>query len=114
MTGRRFTVQGTNTAFTCGHCGLQVQPLQNGSVRNHCPGCLHSRHLDVLPGDRASTCGGDMVPVGVEHSGKKGWLIVHRCAECGHTGRNRAALDDPGQPDDFDVLVALSTARPGA
>lgn len=108
MSGRRFTVQGTNNAFTCLACGGEVQPLRNGSVRNHCPHCLHSLHVDVLPGDRASDCHGDLVPVGVEHSGKKGWVILHRCAKCGHLGRNRAALDDPGQPDDWDVLVALS------
>lgn len=106
--GRRFTVQGTNNAFACDHCGAPVQPLRNGSVRNHCPACLHSKHVDVLPGDRASTCHGLMVPVGVEQSGKKGWIVVHRCARCGYEGRNRAALDDPGQPDDWDVLVALS------
>ncbi|KEF34998.1 MULTISPECIES: RNHCP domain-containing protein [Deinococcus] len=108
MSGRRFTVQGTNNAFVCLHCGAQVQPLQNGSVRNHCPQCLHSRHVDVLPGDRASDCGGEMEPVGVEYSGKKGWVILHRCRRCGHEGRNKAALDDPAQPDSWDALVALS------
>jgi hypothetical protein len=99
---RRFTKQGTNTAFVCQHCGLEVQPLQNGSVRNHCPGCLHSLHLDVFPGDRAADCGGVMVPVGVEQHSKKGWMILHRCSVC-------AALDDPRQPDSYDALLALSS-----
>ncbi len=109
MTGsRRFTVQGTNASFDCAHCGAEVRPLSNGSVRNHCPACLWSLHVDVNPGDRASDCRGPMRPVGVEHSGKKGWVIVHRCERCGHTGRNKAALDDPVQPDDFDELVRLS------
>ncbi|MEW6421598.1 MAG: RNHCP domain-containing protein [Deinococcota bacterium] len=108
MTARRFTVQGTNNAFTCAHCGAAVQPLQNGSVRNHCPECLHSLHVDVLPGDRASDCHGLMVPVAVEQSGKKGWVILHRCQQCGFTGRNKAALDDPGQPDRWDALIELS------
>ena len=112
MSTRRFTVQGTNNAFTCAHCGAEVRPLQNGSVRNHCPACLHSRHVDVQPGDRASDCGGVMAPVGIEQSGKKGWVIVHRCLKCGHTGRNRAALDDPAQPDSWDVLVTLSRRSP--
>ena len=48
---RRFTVQGTNNSFTCANCGTLVHPLQNGSVRNHCPACLHSLHVDVMPGD---------------------------------------------------------------
>ena len=111
MTGRKFTVQGTNNGFTCGHCGAEVRPLANGSVRNHCPVCLHSKHVDIQPGDRACTCHGDMVPVSVEHSGKKGWIIVHRGARCGFEGRNKAALDDPRQPDDWDALIQIS--KPG-
>ncbi|THF88162.1 RNHCP domain-containing protein [Deinococcus sp. KSM4-11] len=110
--GRRFTVLGTNNAFVCGHCGRQVAPLRNGSVRNHCPHCLHSLHVDIQPGDRASTCHGLMVPVAVEQSGKKGWVLVHRCTRCGFVGRNRAALDDPDQPDDWDALIAISTRPP--
>jgi predicted RNA-binding Zn-ribbon protein involved in translation (DUF1610 family) len=106
---RRFVKQGTNSAFVCQHCGLEVQPLGNGSVRNHCPGCLHSLHLDVFPGDRAADCGGLMVPVGVEQHAKKGYMIVHRCEKCGFTGRNKAALDDDAQPDSFTVLLAVSS-----
>lgn len=106
---RRFVKQGTNTAFTCQHCGLEVLPLVNGSVRNHCPGCLSSLHLDVFPGDRASDCGGLLVATGVEQHPKKGWMILHRCATCGHEGRNKAALDDPRQPDSFEVLLGLSS-----
>lgn len=106
---RRFVKVGTNTAFICGHCGLEVQPLQNGSVRNHCPSCLHSLHLDVFPGDRAADCGGDMLPVGVEAHPKKGWMILHRCARCGFEGRNKAALSDPGQPDSYEALLAISS-----
>lgn len=109
---RRFIAQGTNRAFLCSHCGIEVRPLANGSIRNHCPACLHSRHVDVHPGDRASDCGGLLEPVGVEHDGKKGWIVVHRCARCGVRRRNRAALDDPLQPDDYEAIVALA-ARPG-
>lgn len=108
---RRFTAVGTNTAFECVHCGVQVLPLSNGSVRNHCPACLHSLHLDVFPGDRASDCGGLLVPVSVEQHPKKGWMIAYRCAKCGHTGRNKAALDDPVQPDSFEVLLEIASKR---
>lgn len=108
---RRFTVQGTNNAFTCEHCQATVPPLSNGSVRNHCPHCLHSKHVDVFPGDRACDCLGVMAPVGLEQSGKKGWVIVHRCLRCGQSGKNRAALDDP-VPDDWDTLIALSRRQP--
>ncbi|ADV67694.1 RNHCP domain-containing protein [Deinococcus maricopensis] len=108
---RRFIVTGTNNAFTCAQCGATVQPLRNGSVRNHCPACLHSLHVDVHPGDRACDCHGVMRPVGVDQHPKKGWMIVHECTRCGFLGRNKAALDDPDQPDDYDALVRLS-ARP--
>lgn len=104
---RRFIVAGRNEAFICAHCGAQVPPLANGSVRNHCPRCLYSLHVDDMPGDRAGSCGGLLAPVGVESSGKKGWVIVQRCERCGATRRNKAALDDP-DPDNWDAMVALT------
>lgn len=106
---KRFTVQGTNQGFTCLACGTLVPPLTNGSVRNHCPSCLRSVHVDVLPGDRAADCGGVLDPVGVERSGKKGWILIHRCRSCGAVRRNKAALDDARAPDSWDAIVALST-----
>ena len=105
---RRFTAQGRNEGFTCLHCGAGVAPLAQGGCRNHCPKCLYSLHLDENPGDRAADCGGLLEPVGVERSGKKGWVILHRCARCGATRRNKAALEDPVQPDDFERLLELS------
>ena len=46
------------------------------------------------PGDRASTCLGLMKPIGVEHSGKKGWSIVHLCEKCSKESVNISAPDD--------------------
>jgi hypothetical protein len=106
---RRFVAVGRNTGFTCGVCGAEVPPLVNGSCRNHCPKCLHSLHVDDLPGDRASDCGGLLVPIGAEQSGKKGWVIVFRCERCGVVRRNKAALEDAGVPDDVDTLIALAS-----
>ena len=105
---RRFTAQGTNQGFVCSNCGAEVPPLANGSYRNHCPYCLYSLHVDIHPGDRASDCGGLLEPVYVDHSGKKGWIIVHRCRRCGEVRRNKAALDDPEVADDYDALLELS------
>ena len=110
---RRFVAIGTNQGFVCTRCGADVPPLANGSYRNHCPACLHSLHVDVNPGDRASDCGGLLAPIGVEQSGKKGWVIVHRCERCGAVRRNKAALDDPVHPDDLEALAALSARAPG-
>lgn len=82
-------------SFQCEHCGKEVQPLARGSYRNHCPFCLYSKHVDHDgPGDRASSCLGLMQPTGIDQDGKKGWMIIHRCTECGKTIRNKSAPDD--------------------
>ena len=60
---------------------------------NHCPDCLWSKHVDIQPGDRAATCRGLMEPVAIEYV-RSEFVIVHRCAACGHVRRNRAATDD--------------------
>jgi DNA-directed RNA polymerase subunit RPC12/RpoP len=104
---RRFTAQGTNTAFTCVHCGAEIPPLDNGSYRNHCPHCLYSLHVDINPGDRASDCKGVLEPVGVDYNSKKGWVILHQCQSCGELRRNKAALDD-SVSDDYELIITLS------
>ena len=79
----------------CEHCGKQVSPLEHGTYRNHCPHCLHSKHVDAQgPGDRASVCGGLMEPIGLDQDGKKGFVILHRCTKCSIERRNKAAPDD--------------------
>ncbi len=95
-----------NVPFTCAHCGLEVQPVTNGSYRNHCPACLYSLHVDVLPGDRAATCGGLMRPEGIRYHTKKGYQILHRCEKCGATQWNKAARDTV-QPDALETLLSL-------
>ncbi|MBU1911151.1 RNHCP domain-containing protein, partial [Patescibacteria group bacterium] len=43
--------------FVCEHCSAQVNPLEKGTYRNHCPHCLFSKHVDLeCPGDRKSPC----------------------------------------------------------
>jgi len=100
-----------NDPFTCLVCGCEVLPLVNGSFRSHCPECLWSRHVDCVPGDRASECGGIMKPVALEGSAASGWTLVHVCVECGVERRNRTAEDDPGQPDKWDRMVEVSSRR---
>jgi len=90
-----------NTGFICAHCGADVNPLTNGSYRNHCPHCLYSVHIDDYPGDRANNCLGSMKPVGVRSHSKKGWQIVLRCQKCGAEKVNRAA------PDDMDAIISM-------
>lgn len=99
-------------AFVCASCGLDVPP-GGRRPRDHCPACLHSRHVDVVPGDRAAGCGGLLVPVGLERT-TKGWVIVYTCARCGIRRRNRV-LDDVEPPDDPAAVRNLveRQGRPG-
>jgi RNHCP domain len=101
-----------NQGFTCNHCGANVLPLTNGSYRNHCPVCLYSKHVDIVPGDRASACRGLMPPIRLEHRPGKGQVIVHRCQRCGHVRPNRVAMDTV-QPDDLDELIRLAARSRG-
>jgi len=81
--------------FTCRVCGCPVSPEGAGTRnRNHCPRCLHSVHLDGVPGDRAAGCGGVMEPVGVWVRRDGEWALIHRCRRCGVLHANRVAADD--------------------
>jgi RNHCP domain len=91
-------------AFPCVHCGRDVPP-GGKRPRDHCPFCLHSLHVDDVPGDRASGCGGLLVPVAARpHQGV--WMIEYRCRACGVQRRNRV-LDDVQPPDDPALLRRL-------
>jgi hypothetical protein len=108
VTQRKNFIGWTNDGFTCACCGTQVLPLARGGFRNHCPWCLWSKHVDRVPGDRDATCRGLMEPVAVEQDAKRGWMVVHRCVECGLLRRNQAACDDPRQADDFEALLEIA------
>lgn len=90
--------------FRCRHCRMMVGLVPSGGRhRNHCPFCLHSRHVDErMPGDRLSPCGGTMAPIGhfVRPNGEYG--LVHHCLVCGVKRHNRIAADD-----DFDLVLDL-------
>lgn len=95
-----------NVGFVCEHCGTEVAPLENGSYRNHCPFCLHSKHVDMHPGDRANPCRGIMEPRGLKYHSKKGWQIVHRCLKC-REERFNVAAEYGNQPDQIDLLAGM-------
>lgn len=83
-----------NKRFKCLNCGKTNSPAAK-SERNHCFSCLYSLHVDdETPGDRKSNCGALMQPMRLDHSGKKGFMILHRCVKCGKEMLNRAAEDD--------------------
>ncbi len=95
----RFTV--VNEGFTCAHCGTSVPPAQS-TCRNHCPHCLHSVHLDIMPGDRAANCGGLMRPIRSTLRRGSYHRVIHQCSVCGHQQPNRV-LDE----DNPDILRTL-------
>lgn len=81
--------------FRCTNCNELIARGGAGSEhRNHCPWCLHSLHLDDIPGDRAANCGGLMEPVAVWVRTDGEWAVIHRCCECGDLSSNRIAADD--------------------
>lgn len=90
-----------DNGFVCANCGKEVKPLGYTS-RNHCPYCLCSLHVDNDPGDRANECKGLLVPIAVENSAKKGYIIVHKCTRCGMVKRNKSAEDD-----NFDLILDI-------
>ena len=88
--------------FICENCGQKVSKL-GYTCRNHCPYCLHSKHLDINPGDRAAKCGGILEPIGLETNPKKGYMIVFKCKKCNEIRKNKVAEDD-----DMDLVIKLS------
>ena len=103
---RRMRPYDEAVGFRCIHCRQYVstaRPLSGVGNRNHCPYCLHSRHLDwQRVGDRLAACKGSMMPVGLafKHRSKRygaghgELMLVHRCMECGKLSINRIAADD--------------------
>lgn len=91
--------------FVCYNCGKKVGKL-GYTCRNHCPNCLHSKHVDINPGDRAESCHGDLIPVGVEIDSKKGYVIIFKCKKCGAIRKNKAAEDD-----NIDLIIELSSKQ---
>lgn len=88
--------------FVCENCGNEVKKL-GYTCRDHCPKCLHSKHVDINPGDRAEECHGDLEPISVELNSKKGYVILYKCQKCGAIRKNKAAEDD-----NIDLIIKLT------
>jgi DNA-directed RNA polymerase subunit RPC12/RpoP len=111
-------IHSKNQDFRCIRCKNHVSsdPILAGvNNRNHCPYCLHSRHVDWRKaGDRMAACKAEMRPVGLtlklspkkyasENSGEL--MLVHQCADCGKLSINRIAADD-----DYDRILEVYEA----
>ena len=100
---KRPGAQGFQCMWCQAHIYTQrfISGVQN---RNHCPYCLHSRHVDLeQAGDRLSACKAVMQPIGltVKHSRNRyandasgEMMLIHRCNGCGKISINRIAADD--------------------
>jgi DNA-directed RNA polymerase subunit RPC12/RpoP len=105
-TPRRDRPSLENPSFRCCRCKAWVESdpeLAGVKHRNHCPYCLHSRHVDQdKPGDRRSDCHAAMRPIGLtlkathnKYGSQDGELIlIHQCLGCGKLSINRIAADD--------------------
>jgi DNA-directed RNA polymerase subunit RPC12/RpoP len=81
--------------FECVRCGLTVTAFApDGSRRNHCPGCLHSRHVHELVEGGPSSCRSRMAPISIAVLRDGDWTVIHRCAGCGELTSNPISGDD--------------------
>lgn len=88
--------------FICENCGKEVEKLKYTS-RDHCPYCLYSKHVDIVPGDRENACKGILEPIGyVLKDGKE--QILYECKKCSKRTKNIVAKDD-----NRDLIIELTT-----
>ena len=89
--------------FICENCHKEVKAL-GYTARDHCPYCLYSKHVDIMPGDRANSCHGLLEPIKIEKF-KKTYKIIYQCKSCHELHKNIMANDD-----NFDKIIELSKA----
>lgn len=86
--------------FICENCGKKVAKL-NYTARDHCPFCLYSKHVDILPGDRNNSCQGLLKPIDIEKF-KDTYKIIYQCEKCHEKHKNIIANDD-----DYDEILKV-------
>ena len=96
---KKFTM--IDESFKCENCGYDVDVLSY-TARDHCPKCLFSKHVDIMPGDRLNTCKGLLEPIGIEKY-KNTYKIIYKCLNCGQIHKNIMANDD-----NYDLIIKLS------
>ena len=96
---KNFTMR--DEEFICENCGQLVNPL-GYTARDHCPHCLYSKHVDIMPGDRQNPCKGLLKPIGIEKF-KDTYKILYKCTSCGQPHKNIMAKDD-----NMELIIELS------
>lgn len=97
---KKFTMR--DEKFICENCHKNVEKL-NYTARDHCPYCLYSKHVDIMPGDRENTCQGLLKPIAIEKF-KNSYKIVYRCEKCHQIHKNTMANDD-----NMELIIELMT-----
>ncbi|WP_084469298.1 RNHCP domain-containing protein [Nocardiopsis trehalosi] len=93
--------------FTCVRCGLTLnEAAPDGARRDHCPSCLHSRHLTDHVDGGPSDCGGRMVPISVAVPRGGDWRVIHRCVRCDEL------TSTPIRGDDNQLVLMRLAVRP--
>lgn len=91
--------------FICEVCKKEVKSL-GYTARDHCPFCLHSKHVDINPGDRLETCHGLLIPIDIEKNKKSEYKIIYKCHKCGNIRKNIMAADD-----NYDEIIKISQKK---
>lgn len=99
---KKFTMR--DEEFICEYCGKKVKKA-GYTARDHCPYCLTSKHVDILPGDRQNNCHGLLIPIGIEKF-KDTYKIIYKCDKCHETHKNIAIKDD-----NIDKIIELSIQK---
>ncbi|MFH9723004.1 RNHCP domain-containing protein [Streptomyces sp. NPDC017254] len=92
--------------FTCVACGLAVSGPADGEGRNHCPSCLHSRHVLDRSEGGPSSCRARMSPISVAVPRTGEWMLIHRCVRCGEL------TSGPVRTDDNQFVLMRMAVRP--
>ncbi|WP_157419823.1 RNHCP domain-containing protein [Actinomadura kijaniata] len=81
--------------FECLRCGLTVTRLgPDGDVRNHCPSCLHSQHVEDHVRGGPAECRGRMSPIAIAVLRNDDWMVIHRCTRCDELTSSPVCRDD--------------------
>ena len=99
---KKFTMKDEN--FICENCDFEVKKL-NYTARDHCPNCLYSKHVDILPGDRSNSCLGLLKPISIEKF-KNTYKILYQCEKCKQIHKNIMANDD-----NMELIIELSVQK---
>lgn len=100
---KTFTMR--DESFICENCNIEVTKL-NYTARDHCPHCLYSKHLDIMPGDRENNCHGLLKPIAIEKF-KDSYKIIYRCDKCQEIHKNIMARDD-----NMNIIIQLANQYP--